>query len=138
MVNRRPVLAFDASTQETCYWTGLAPQGLTGTLTLVVSYIMASANTGSIEFEAAVEAVTELDATDLDSTTSFGSVNTGSESVPGTPGYLGQVSITLTNNDSLAAGDYFRLSLSRDADDGTNDTATGDLYVLAVELRDGA
>jgi hypothetical protein len=62
-------------------------------------------------------------------------VNTGSESVPGTPGYLGQVSITLTNNDSLAAGDYFRLSLSRDADDGTNDTATGDLYVLAVELR---
>jgi hypothetical protein len=65
MVNRRPVLAFDASTQETCYWTGLAPQGLTGTLTLVVSYIMASANTGSIEFEAAVEAVTELDATDL-------------------------------------------------------------------------
>ena len=34
-VNARPVLAFDASTQETAYWTLVAPQGLTGALSCV-------------------------------------------------------------------------------------------------------
>jgi hypothetical protein len=46
------------------------------------------------------------------------------------------VSVTLTNADSIAAGDLVRISISRDADDGTNDTATGDLYLLAAELRE--
>lgn len=137
-VNDRWVLAFDATTQETCYFSGIAPQGLTGTITVVVSYIMASATTGTVEWEAALEAITDGDATDLDATTSFDTVNSGSATVPGTAGYIDQISITMTNADGLAAGDYFRLSISRDADDGTNDTATGDAYILAVELRDAA
>ena len=139
LVNRRPVLAFDAATQETAYFTGIAPAGLTGTLTAVITYMMASATSGNVEFEVAVEAVSDADATDLDAGDSFATVNaSGAVAVPGTAGYIDQVSVTLTNNDSLAAADYFRLSVSRDADDGTNDTATGDCYVLGVELRDGA
>ena len=138
-INTRPVLAYDASTQETAYWTLVAPQGLTGTMTAVISYMMASATSGNVEFEVAVEAITDADATDLDATTSFDTVNSsGSTAVPGTAGYIDQVSITLTNQDSVAAGDLIRISVSRDADDGTNDTATGDLYLLAVELRDAA
>lgn len=138
-INARPVLAFDAATQETAYWTLVAPQGLSGTMTAVISYMMASATSGNIEFEVAVEAVTDADATDLDATTSFDTVNaSGATAVPGTAGYIDQVSITLTNQDSVAAGDLLRISVSRDADDGTNDTATGDLYLLAVELRDAA
>lgn len=43
----------------------------------------------------------------------------------------------MTNADSIAAGDYYRLSLNRDADNAS-DTATGDCYVLAVEVRDAA
>ena len=139
LVNRRPVLAFDAATQETAYFTGIAPAGLTGTLTAVITYIMASATSGNVEFEVAVEAVSDADATDLDAGDSFATVNaSGAVAVPGTAGYIDQVNVTLSNNDSLAAADYFRLSVSRDADDGTNDTATGDCYVLGVELRDGA
>lgn len=139
VVNARPALAFDASTQETCYWTFVAPSDITGTMTAVISYMMASATSGNIEFEVAVEAVTEADATDLDATTSFDTVNSsGADAVPGTAGHLGQVSVTLTNQDSIAAGDLVRVSVSRDADDATNDTATGDLYLLAVELRDAA
>lgn len=137
MSNRRPVLAFDASTDETCYWTGVAPQGITGTVTVVVSYAMASATTGSVYFQAALEAITAADAVDTDATTSFDTANSGNGTVPGTAGYVQQISITMTNADSIAAGDYFRLSLSRDADNGS-DTATGDAYVLAVELRDAA
>lgn len=137
MSNRRPVLAFDASTDETCYWTGVAPQGIAGTPTVVVTYAMASATTGSVYFQAALEAITAADAVDTDATTSFDTANSGNGTVPGTAGYIQQISITMTNADSIAGGDYFRLSLNRDADNAS-DSATGDAYVLAVELRDAA
>ncbi len=138
-VNGRPVLAFDATTAETCYWTLCAPQGLTGTLSLVVSFMMASATSGKVDFEAAIEAVTSGDATDLDAGTSFDTANTiTAPTVPATAGYMAQFTVTLTTADSIAAGDLVRVSLKRDAADGTNDTATGDCYVLAAEFRDGA
>lgn len=138
--NRRPVLAFDAATDETCYWTGIAPQGLTGTMTAVITYAMASATSGAVGFQIAIEALTAADAIDTDATTSFDTVNnSASTTVPGTAGHIGQISITLTNQDSIAAADYFRLSLNRDADGSAiTDSATGDAYVLAVELRDAA
>ncbi len=136
-VNIRPQLAYDASTQETAYWTLVAPQGLTGALSCVITYKMASATSGTIEFEVAVEAISDGDATNLDSGSSFATVNSsGAITVPGTAGHPDQVSVTLTNDDSIAAGDLVRISISRDADDGTNDTATGDLYLLMAELRE--
>ena len=134
VVNGRPALAFDAATQETTNWTFIAPQGLTGALSCVITYMMASAVSGNIEFEVAVEAITDGDATDLDATASFNA--SGAITVPGTAGYPDQVSVTLTNADSIAAGDLVRISISRDADDATNDTATGDLYLLMAELRE--
>lgn len=138
LVNRRPVLSFDAGTQETAQWTGIAPQGFTGTVTAIISYMMASAVANLVDFEVSLEAVTDGDATDLDAGDSFDTVNSANATVPGTAGHIDQLSVTLTNADAIAAGDYFRLKVSRDADDATNDTATGDCHVLAVELRDGA
>lgn len=136
--NRRPVLAFDASTDETCYWTFIAHQGLSGALSVVITYAMASATSGTVGFQAQLEAITDADATDTDATTSFDTVNnSASTTVPGTAGYIGQITITLTNADSIAAADYARLSLNRDADGSAiTDSATGDAYVLAVELRE--
>ena len=136
--NRRPVLAFDTTTSETCYWTVVVPQGWTGTLTAVISYAMASATSGGVAFDMALEAITSGDATDTDATTSFDTVNTGTDAgVPATAGYMEQISITLTNSDSAAAADLLRISLARATSNGT-DTASGDAYVLAVEIRDGA
>ena len=138
-INTRMTLCFDATTDETCYLEGIAPQGLTGTLTLVVYYIMASATSGSVRFGAQVEAITPGDSVDLDSTTSFDTTNTNGGTVPGTAGYEQSISITLTNADSIAAGDEFRISFYRDADgtSGTDD-ATGDACVKKIELRDSA
>jgi hypothetical protein len=138
--NRRPALAYDASTDETAYWTFAAPQGLTGTMTLVLTIAMASATTGAVGFQAAIEAISDGDATDTDATTSFDTVNnSASTTVPGTAGNTKQISITLTNQDSIAAGDYCRLSLNRDADGSAiTDDATGDAYLLMAELRDAA
>lgn len=139
VINQRPVLAFDASTDETAYWTDIVPQGFTGTPTLIISYIMASATSGTVRWQAQIEAITDGDATDLDSTTSFDTANSTGGTVPATAGLLDQLSITMTTNDSMAAADYYRISINRDAD-GTSgtDTATGDAYLLAFELRDTA
>lgn len=136
-VNLRPVLAFDAAIVETCYWTGIAPAGLTGAITVVVHYMMASAVAGTIDFTGALEAITPGDAVDLDSGASIDTANTiTAPTVPGTAGYASSFTITMTNADGIAAGDYFRFVLARDAVDAANDTATGDCYILAVELKD--
>jgi hypothetical protein len=134
-VNDRPVLAFDASAQETAYWTFIAPQGLSGALSIIVHLFGNAAGTNPTYWEAALEAITPGDATDLDSATSFDTVNTGNVAMPTTQGHQTSVSITLTNADGIAAGDYVRLSLARDADNGS-DTFAADAYVTAVEIRE--
>jgi hypothetical protein len=129
-------LAFDPTTDQTAVWRLIIPQGVSSTLTLVVSYIMASATTGSVRFQAAVEAITPGDATDLDAGESFDTDNSAGATVPGTAGYEAALSITLTNADSYAAGDRVTIRLRRDADgtSGTDDAA-GDCYVTGCELR---
>lgn len=140
VVQNRPYLAFDAAAQESSRSPAIQmPAAYTGSGTLKadIHYMMQSATSGTVNFEASVEAVTPGDATDLDSGESFDSVNSGSQTVPGTAGYLGVMTITLTNKDSVAAGDYVRLKVDRDGDDaGSDDTATGDAYVLLVVLRE--
>lgn len=131
----RMYLAFDAAVNETCHWTFVAPQGLTAPLTLLVTYRAASATSGTALFAAALEAISDGDVVDTDLASSFAADNTpAAPTVPATAGYIDQLSITLTNNDAIAAGDYCRLRLNRDV----ADTAAGDLHVLAVELRDAA
>jgi hypothetical protein len=134
------VLAFDAATDEICYLTGVAPQGLTGTLTLEVFGLMASATTGVVGMGAAVEAITPGDSTDLDTASSFDTINYAtSATVPGTAGYEFKTTITLTNADSIAAGDDFRIEFRRDADaTSATDSAAGDFYLRKLELRDTA
>ena len=134
------VLAFDAATDETWEWTDLvAPQGWTGTITAVINYKMASATSGAVRFEVLVQAVTPGDAVDLDAGTSFDSTNSNGDTVPGTAGYLDSFSVTLTNNDSSAAGDVLRIRVNRDANGTTGtDDATGDCHVMSIEIRDAA
>lgn len=130
----RPYLAFDTTTAETCYWTFVAPQGLTGALTAIVTYRAASATSGTAAFSVALECITDGDSTDTDAGSSFDTANSPSTvTVPGTAGYIDQYSVTLTNADSIAAGDYCRLSLARNV---ASDSASGDLQVLAVEIRE--
>jgi hypothetical protein len=137
MINRRPALAFDASTDESCYWTFIAPTQMSGALTAKIHYIMASATTGTVNFEVALEAITPGDSTDLDAGTSFDSINSVSGTVPGTAGYEQVLSVSLTNADSIAVGDLCRVSLNRDANDGgSDDSATGDAYCMGIEIQD--
>lgn len=143
LVNRRPVLWFDDTTDETCYWTiPVVPQGLTGTLSFVVQYIMASAVTGNIGFDVSIEAITpDSDTLDLDASTQFDTDNvSAADAVPGTTaGRLGTLTITLTNDgtpNALASADYLRIRFNRNT--GVTGNASGDGGVLGCEFRDAA
>lgn len=135
----RPFWAFDADTDEILRSQAFqmpAAYAGSGTLKLDVWYMMASATSGDVRLVASVEAVTDGDAVDLDAGESFDSDNTATETVPGTAGHPSKLTITLTNKDSVAAGDYVRIKLSRDANHGSEDDATGDLRFLDATLRE--
>jgi hypothetical protein len=105
-----------------------------GTISAKICYFTA-ATTGSVDFEIYVEAVTDGDTVDHDSATSFDSANAATVAVPATAGYIDVASITLTNKDSVAAGDSVRFLLRRDSDDGADDAAAS-AFVLWVEIQE--
>lgn len=132
----RPVLAFDPTTDEYAVWTFIAPQGITNTLSAVLSLAGGAALAAATYWEVSLEAVTSGDSADLDSTTLYwGSVNTGNVTMSATQGIMVQLSITLTNADNITAGDLCRLKVSRDANHAS-DTFSGDAHLLAVEIRE--
>ena len=130
-INGRECLKFSNAGTDYAIWTGVIPQGWTGTITAIVNYFT-DVTTGSFTWSIEVEAIAEGDTTVLSSADSFDTANSAADSVPGTAGYLAQHSITLTNNDSSAAGDQVRFKLTR------TDTTTGNAYMTVLEIRDAA
>ena len=129
-------MAFDDTTVQTAGTKAVAMPGqyAGGTLKASIGYMMASATSGKVDFEVSVEAVTDGDPADLDAGESFDVVNASNATVPATAGFLAVLTVDLNNKASVAAWDMFRIKLQRDADDGTDDTATGDARVLWVEI----
>jgi hypothetical protein len=129
-------LAFDATTDEMVFWQFVMPANYSSGLTMIVFYKMTSATSGTVRFESFVQAVTPGDSQDVDAD-AFASSNSNGGTVPGTAGYMTTISITLTNADSVAAGDFVTVRLSRDADasSGGTDSATGDCEVIGVMLQ---
>lgn len=125
-------LAFDATTEEQCMWSFRMPVDYSSAPLVKVQYKMASATTGGVAFEARIAAVSDGDATDVDAK-GFAAANVGTATVPGTAGHLDEVSITMTNADSVVAGDLVVLYLNRDPAHAS-DTAAGDAEVVAVSL----
>lgn len=125
---------FDDTTVEQLRFQGVVPDNYASGLTATLFYSMASANSGKVDFEVSVMCVTPDDAADID-TDSFDTVNAANETVPGTAGYMSELDVALTNADSAAAGDLIFLKLERDADDATNDTATGDAELRGIRLQ---
>ena len=78
-------------------------------------------------------AVTAGDAADIN-TDSYATVNTCTDTVAGTAGYLKLLSCTLTNDDSLAARDLVKLKVCRNVGHAS-DTATGDLEAITLVLE---
>ncbi len=128
-------LAFDAATLEWACWQFRVPADYASALTLKCVFKMTSATTGNVILVGRVAAFTSnTDTTDFDAKV-FGTANTSAATaVPATTaGKLGEISITLTNDDSLAAGDFAVIYVARDGASGS-DTAAGDLELTGAAI----
>lgn len=133
----RPYYAFNQSTDELVLWTFRLPENYASAPVLKVVWSGATSTTvtDTVFWRAEVMAMTA----DTDSvsiiTDSFDTPNTASDDILGTTGARPQtVDLTLTNNDSMAAGDYVALRFGRDADNASDDLAE-DAYLWALTLE---
>ena len=122
---------FDDTTDEHIVTHFTCPANYVGSPVLRVKYKCLSATSGTVAWEARVMAYTPGDAADADAD-AYAAVNAASETVPGTAGYEDSIDITLTNADSLAAGDELNIALNRDV---SADSVTGDIEVRGCEFR---
>jgi len=135
--NLHPCLDFDATTNEDAIFSAVMPQSYAGTtgVTVYIHYSMSSATSGTVDWDACFELIGDGDL-DVDAD-SFAAVNSVDDTtVPGTSGLVDVVSIAFTDGadmDSVAAGDLFRLKITRDA---SSDDAAGDAELYAVEIRE--
>jgi hypothetical protein len=125
-------LAYDASTEEWVTFQFRMPADYASAPAAVVQWKAASATSGAVVWDVRVAAVTTGDSTDVDAK-GFGAANTATGTAPATAGYLVDTSVTLTNADSVAAGDFVVIRVARAAANGS-DTATGDAELVQVAL----
>jgi len=122
---------FDADTDEHIYTQFIMPGNYASAPMLKVYYKCASATSGDAVFEGRLMAVTDADAVDMDADT-FATTNAGTATVPGTAGYMDVLTITLTNADSVAAGDHVVLGLNRDV---SADGVAGDIEFVGADFQ---
>lgn len=134
--NEHWVLDFNQSTNETAVFSGMLPRSYAGGgLTVTIVFAATSATSGDVDWDAAFERIGAAQQ-DIDSA-GFASVqSTDNTTVNGTAGNTMEVDIAFTDGaqmDSIAAGEMFRLKITRD---GVSDSANGDMEVLHVRLRE--
>jgi len=128
-------LRFDAAAVEGRQITFVLPLTYGGNPVLRLRYRMASANSSkAVVMAAQVAAVSDTDAS-VDAKV-FATENTAIISVPDAANTQDEADITLTNADSMAAGDEITIVLYRKGSDGS-DTASGDLILTGAEFRFG-
>lgn len=134
--NSHPALDFDDTTNESAVFRAVMPQHYdAGGVTVYLHYAMTTAESGDIDWDVAFERIGDQQQ-DIDSD-SFAAVNSvDNTTVPATSGNVDIVSVAFTDGvdmDSVAAGELFRLKVTRDA---VSDTASGDAELVAVEIRE--
>lgn len=131
------VLDFDDAAAESAQFGSVLPRNYSGAgITATLIWLATTATTGNVKWNVQFERHQD-DTDDLD-TDSYATAQTATGATATTSGAPQYTSIAFTNGaqiDSLAAGESFRLKITRDAADGA-DTMTGDAELLRVELRE--
>jgi len=134
--NQHPVLDFDAATNESAVFSSVMPRNYDGGgITVYLHYSMSSATSGTVDWDVAFERIGDQQQ-DIDSDGFASAKSIDDTTVPGTSGLVDVVSLSLSHGaeiDNTAAGNEFRIKVTRDA---TSDTAAGDAELLAVELKE--
>ena len=134
--NNHPALDFDDTTNETTYFSCIMPRHYSGGgVTVYLHYSMTSAVADTVDWDVAFERIGDQQL-DIDGD-SFAAVNSVDDTtVPDTAGLVDVASVAFTDGadmDSVAAGEGFRMSVTRDA---VSDDATGDAELLFVEIKE--
>jgi len=130
-------LLFDASTSQSAQWQFVVPQDYGSALTARLLFTMNSTQVGTLAviWRTYVMKDTEGDAEDVNSS-GYASANSGTETLANnqTAGYVRSLTITQTNADSVAAGDFVQFKIDRDASN-ISDTGTGDAELVGILLE---
>lgn len=130
----RSMLLFDGSSHEWAEWQSIKLYPYNGgALTADIAFTMASATSGGVTWGVQLECITTGDSADYD-TASFDATNsTSGATVPATAGHLKIVSVPLSNADSCAASDSFRVRLNRfPADAGDTNATDAEFRWMAI------
>lgn len=138
--NSIPVLDFDDTTDESAVFGGVLPSNYSGGgLTVTLVWAATSATTNTVSWDVDIESNTD-DADDLDADSFVGANNSGAVTAPSASGEFSYDNVTFTNGvdmDSLAAGESFRLKVTRDANSTTaTDNMVGDAELIRVIVKE--
>jgi len=135
--NNTPVLDFDAATDEAALWVDVLPIRYGGGgVTVEIEFAATSATSGNVVWTAAFERVGS-ESQDLDED-GFATARTTTTAVSATCGKTKKAAITFTDGsqmDSVAAGEAYRLKVTRDADNEA-DTASEDVEIVVVHVKE--
>ena len=136
--NQHPCLDFDADTDESSVFTGVMPRHYAGTtgVTVTLYWAAATATANDCVWDVSWERIDD-EGLDIDAD-SFAAVQSATATAPGTSGQVQYTTIAFTDGaqmDSVVAGELFRLKVTRDANNGSDDMA-GDAELLGVEIRE--
>lgn len=126
-------LLFDPTTEESAYWSFRMPENYSSSPVAKLQW-KANTTSNSVVWGVQVFAVTPSDA-DTPNEHALATANTGTTAVNGTEARrLVETSITLTNADSVAAGDFVIIRVYRDAGNGS-DSCTVDAELVAASIE---
>lgn len=135
--NSVPVLDFDDATDESAVFGGVLPNNYAGGgLTVILVWMATSATSGDVRWDVAIERH-EDDNFDIDSD-GFASAQSATGTTASASGEQQYTSIAFTNGaqmDALAAGESFRIKVTRDANHAA-DTMSGDAELLRVIVKE--
>ena len=134
--NQHPCLDFDKATNETAIFSAIMPRNYAGGgVSVYLHYAMTVVEANTVDWDVAFERIGDQ-VLDIDGD-SFAAVNSvDNTTIPATTGLVDVVVVTFTDGadmDSVAAGELFRLSVTRDA---VNDDADDDAELYAVEIKE--
>ena len=138
-VENIPVLDFDDTTQEYTDFYCVMPEHYGGGgITITVMFSAAQAATDVVAWQAAFRRVAD-DAEDLDTTAHTYVYNEVIATAPSVVGEVAYDNITFTDGadmDSVVAGDYFILRVTRDPTPSSGTDVTGDASIHAIHIKE--
>jgi hypothetical protein len=134
--NGHPVLSFNDTTAQSAVFTLVMPNDYSGAgITVTLYWAGATATSGNVMWQATLEAVAagsqDTDSDGFATAQAFAAAAANASS-----GVLTKSSLSVSNGanmDSIAAGDLFRLKITRDASNAS-DTMTGDAQLMRVMM----